>query len=685
MGAALGLVLEIGAYVLFSLAGLREVLWLWPVLVIVPFVAMPTLRRHWLPRDYRQRVPLLWSWTLAAVAVFLLGYVAYAYLEPNWPLPGVAGRVYFNDQLYLLSLVGEAKHHFPLESPQVAGIPLRYHWFAYGHVASASLISGVDTPVVFFRLAVPAFALFAVVLLGVAGWRVSGKPWVGAVASALMFAVGELAVGSVGTGPLGAVTAFVVWNGQSLPYSWLMIFPLIVFVLDRLVGGLTHAPIGRGAWIGVVLFALAAPGAKATILPVTFCALGLVAVVELTRRRPRRNTWLLVALVLAAQFIGLAVLYHFESQGLRIGSGLSIFYSEFRDDNRAWWQTGLLYLALIIGYLAYMLTRLAGVPVLARIRGQEWGTTEWFLLGGVVGGTVATVVLGHQSLSQNNFVRAGFAFGAILSAMGLVGLVERHRLSTRTMTVVAAATLGLGVATSFGMWKLTGRGPTFAVLNPIFRAALATAVVAAGIAVVLTAARRRWPSMRGVAGVAVLTFVLGAGLPTLAWDAYLHPNGNGYYHTAVNGEQVRAARWLRENSDPDDLVATNVHCVSRPPEGCAHLNFYLSAYSERRFLVASWAYEQRVDELSSQTGQFPPGIPFWDTELIAMNDAAITAPDAHNLDYVYGKGVRWIVVDRAYGRESGTLRDLADLPYQTDQMAVYHLRPPRSGGESGGP
>jgi hypothetical protein len=177
-----------------------------------------------------------------------------------------------------------------------------------------------------------------------------------------------------------------------------------------------------------------------------------------------------------------------------------------------------------------------------------------------------------------------------------------------------------------------------------------------------------------VTGVAVLTFILGAGLPSIAWDAYLHPNANGYYHTSVGREQVRAARWLRDHSDPADLVATNVHCVSPPPQQCWHLNFYLSAYSERRLLVESWAYEEYVDEFSSRTGAFPPTVEFWDPERLAMNDAAITAPTEQNLAYVYRRGVRWLIVDRLYGRESDALADgLAELRYQTERMAIYHL------------
>src|SRR5205814_137037 len=272
--------------------------------------------------------PLAWSWAVAATALWLLGYLTQAYLKWNPPYPKGKPNLYFIDQLFLLSVTGEAKHHFPPQLPQVAGEPLTYHWFAFAHMATASQISGVDTPQVFFRLAPPAMCLLAVLLLAVVGWRVSGKPWVGAVAAALTFAVGELVVGSFDTGPLGSSTGFVIWNSQSVPYVWLLTFPLILLAADRLAGGLPDAPVGRGAWAS---------------------------------------------------------------------------------------------------YAVYMLPRLAGIAVLPR----PGGRLEWFLLGGAAGAVGLTLLLWHPALGQNYFVRTGWAFGAVLSAMGVVSYVERRRVPAR--------------------------------------------------------------------------------------------------------------------------------------------------------------------------------------------------------------------------------------------------------------
>src|SRR5690349_3552788 len=83
--ATLGLVLEIGAWAAFSTVGGQRLLWLWPVLVVVPFLAVPGLRRHWRVSGYRP-TPVGWSYAVAGMVVFLVGYVYVSYLRRTQPI-----------------------------------------------------------------------------------------------------------------------------------------------------------------------------------------------------------------------------------------------------------------------------------------------------------------------------------------------------------------------------------------------------------------------------------------------------------------------------------------------------------------------------------------------------------------------------------------------------------------------
>ncbi len=674
MGAALGLVLELAAFVLASVTDLRGVLWLWPAPIVLAFLAVPALRRHWLPRPAAQQTPLSFSWVVASVSVFLMTYLAFAFLKPNQPVPVSGTQRYFIDELFYLSLIGEAKHHLPLQVPSVAGQSLDYHWFAYAHMAGASTISGVEAPVVLFRLALPALVVLGVTLLAVVGWRVCGRPLAGAIATALTFAIGEVAVGSMALGPLGGVTAYMIWGSPSLIYGAIFTFPIIALAVDRFEP--REGSIGRGAWVLLALFAIASTGAKATVLPVALCAVGLVCLVQLVRRRFTRGPWMVAVTLLGAQLLAMLVLYRFKSNGLYLHPLANVDLFLARAVDRPWWKELMVFAFVVAGYGLFMFTRAAGILVFARVGRREWGAAQWFLLGGFIAGAAATLLLWHPSYAQGHFVRTGFAFGAILSAHGAVLLLERHRFPMRWFWGLTALALASVAVISELMWRYGGArtAPGPKEMLPIYRMAFAVFAAGAAVAVVLWLLWRKGLAPKGGPAVALLVFVLCAGAAGLPSDARLLPNAGPIdYHVAVSPDQAKAARWLREHSDPDDLLATNVHCAKPAPAKCASLSFWLSGFAERRVLLESWAYTARANADAAEQKVTQTEVGFWDAALLERNDEAIYRPTEQTRRWLAEQGVRWLVVDRAYGRESPALPGLAQLRFQAGDVAVYEL------------
>ena len=137
MGTAVGFALEIGAWAAFSALGQQRLLGLWPLAVVLAFVAVPRLRRHWRRPPGYASAPTLWSWLVAATVVAAAGYVIVLLAGARPPVPTGAAARYHIDITYLLALVGEAKHHLVLHSPAIAADPVHYHFFAYAHEASA--------------------------------------------------------------------------------------------------------------------------------------------------------------------------------------------------------------------------------------------------------------------------------------------------------------------------------------------------------------------------------------------------------------------------------------------------------------------------------------------------------------------------------------------------------------------
>ncbi|MFE9422176.1 hypothetical protein ACFYNO_04335 [Kitasatospora sp. NPDC006697] len=710
LGAVTGLALELAAWAVFMPLGLHSVMTLWPLLVVVPFAAVPRLRRHWWVRSYT-RVPLGWSWAVAGTIALTSGYLYKVYLQRTPILPPDDQSRQFVDLSYQMSLAGNAKHSFPVTLPQVAGEPLQYHWFAFVHEAMTSLVGHIDLPVIQLRLMIPALCALTMLVAAVVAWRLSGRAWAGPIAGLLLFTIGEFN-GGHGETPFGSPQVTLMsWASVSMTYSQPLLLALIGVVGDGLrrpdtEGGRGAVPgLGRrGFYVLAVLFAFASSAAKATSLPVTLAALALTGLVGLltTRRIPWTVVWL-GAIVATAQLFSTAVIFAFKSYGLSV-EPFSNLQSNWADPQQVRSSTSQLVVVALVWFAFLINTqlRMAGaLPLLWRSR-LKLDPVLWFLLGGTVAGPAVFVLL--NGWNAGYFTHAGLAFGVLLSAWGYCEAFERAALSTAGRTALAAfAAAYTGVMiwlvynhdadwqkwatdtvkgwhpsrTGFLRAFLTspdGHNGSAAGLWPIVSAGLALCAIAAACAVLWWLIGRMVKPMRRRGGIVLLTAALLAGVPTLVLDLpkpVWDPTVWGSFPLPAG--KIDAARWLRAHSDPTDVVATNEHCWSAddfkdPKAPCNdYRDFTLSAYSERSVLVEGWAFAPRV------MAGTDPG--FWDQALLKQNDAAVYQPTAALLGELQDQHhVRFLFVNRKVGPESAELASLADKVYDNGRIAIYRLR-----------
>jgi hypothetical protein len=673
IGAVVGLCLEIAAWATFAMLGIQRWLVAWPLVVVGLFLAVPRLRRHWRRPSY-EPTPLGWSWAVAGLALAYTLYTTVG-LRPYRPDPSTGGGWYMIDSLYQLSLVGEARQHFPLHTPQVATEPLHYHWFAFANEATGTLISGVDPATVFFRLAMPAVALLSVLTLAVAGWRISGRPWVGVVAAALTFTIGETVVGALSDTSTGTVNT-TAWVSHSAAYSVPIATALGIAVADRLTARPASPPsLGTGAWPLMALFALGCAGEKSSVLPVVICGAITAAVAHFAvTRRIRPAIVGTLAVLIGALGFGIVAVYRFESHGLSLSPLQNLAFSLQTDDRRSWSAQAAVTVLVLGAYCLYLLSRLAGIPVLLWRRRLRLADAEWFLVGAGLAGVAATLLLASPSSSQIYFVRSGWVFAAIASAIGYSELVERHRIRPRTLAVVVVASIGITFAVTALLWAHGDdyRGTGWRYLLPVYKLGLVYTVLAATAACCWLLLRRTRARLPGLGATAALSFILLTGSPGLVQDAYVG-RLNNRQHTSeerIRPEAAQAARWLRGHSQPDDLLATNQHGL----EGNGlPLSFWLSAYTERRELVGSWAYAPRTVSTAQRQHLNPAAMQFWDQDLLTANDLVFTDPTPDRVDRLRRYGVRWLVVNRMVGTESAALRQYATIRIDHPTIAVYEL------------
>lgn len=692
LGAVTGLVLELAAWAVVVGLGLQSVAVLWPLAVVVPFLAAPRLRRHWRTGGGTPQRPGV-AWALAGTVALTAGYYYEVALDRFPVLPtGEHSRI-FGDLPYLISLAGNAKYHVPLTFPQASGEPLHYHWFAFAHMAMSSLVGGVDLPVVAMRLMVPALSALTVLVLAVVAQRLTGRAWAGPVAALLFFAVGEFTASfpdNVSDWTFGApVIRLMSWISLSLTYSQPLLIALVGVVGDALLGpdrgrGHRRVPsLGRGAFVLAGLFALACSAAKASALPVVLAGLLLAGAVSLfVDRRAARSAAFLAAILVGAQLFATAVVFDFESYGLEVVPFGNV---------KHYWNGSPRVVLVVATLTAFLLNHqwklLGAVPLLGRRRRPE--PVHWFLLGGALAGPAAYLAV--NGFNASYFTIASAPLAALLSAWGCCEVAERADLSGRAWTALAAGALLLAGGLTYGIHQYGDRFGSKAIrlldphrtrgaldaLLPMLAAAAAV-VLAAGVGVLLWKALSRVrPALRRRGGAVLLTALVAVGLPGLALDVLQSRQYLWEGTWVLPASQVEAARWVRDHSEPSDVLVTNSHCWEPSDHEdqvrCDNVHSqWLSAYSERSVLVEGWAYAPRM--VARAGGAVGSAEPFWDQELFRRNEAAITRPTAELLAGLHHEEhVRFLVVDRKAGHESRLLAELSRPVFDNGRAAVYEL------------
>jgi hypothetical protein len=689
MGAVSGLALEIVSFALWSVLGLQQRLWLWPLLVVVIFVAVPRLRRHWRISSPRP-LPGLWSWGVAsAIAACALSVRRSAFTAPLPP----AGGFYDQDVLWHLSIVHELTRSFPPQIPQVVGEVLRYHWFSDVHLAAAHLVSGAPEATVVLRLwIIPLLAVTALIGARLA-MELSGRWWSGPVA-----AWGLVVFAGTSLLPVAGEANVIFPTSPSQVY----VLPLVLGVAILIVRALRGLRL-RAGWAVLALVLLAASGAKPTAMPLVLagtCLAGLSLLVQ--RRRQWRAALSIAAMV--AVILPVSLLAVAGGEG---GSRISLFgFVEWDPLYQSLTGAGLhpaagpilpqgvsdlsgrslvILAILLVVPLVANLARLVPFASLASERLRK-DPAAWFMAGIVIAGWVVYLVLSHPADSQAYFLRLANPVASVFGAWVLAAALPCPANGRRVAAVLASGILiGAGVvelaravtpSLTENMDNLTAVLTSFAV--PL--AALCVAVVGGFAAWVLL--RRKAPGLRGWGSSLVLAaLVLGGPAQGATADtgnavvdavaaqpvpagASVAPGFNGYL---LSPSAAAAMAWVDQHTPNDAVVATNRHCISGPQRpGCLSLAFWVSGVGGRRTVLEGWGYTSAAKWPSAPT-PFP--------ERLAVNDAVFTDPSAKTIDRLrQGYGAGWLVADRSAGPVSAELARFAVPRFSSGEVTVYELR-----------
>jgi hypothetical protein len=687
LGAVVGITYQLIGWALFTALGWQSWLVVWPALVIVAFAAVPALRRYWRIADPKP-LPLLWTWGLAGSVGVLLGgatfgVMAYHPMPPN-------GMAYYADLLYHLSMVNELTRSVPPQLPQVTGESLDYHWFANADMAAAVDITKLSPIIVLYRLWLLPMLVVALLVFATLARTVSRTWWTGVLVAASL-AGSQLALWWDTRVDLSPPLSLL---SPSQTFGMIVGAAAAVFLIQLLFRGDRQ----KGLWALALLVSVVGGGSKPTILPILVGAVGLAALCLLIRDRKLPPRFIAAGSLLVASAVGTMI----TVAGSTSGSGLQLLavikvqanYHATTLDRTPAGEGGLILPALtsgrtlsVLGVLViFVLVAIGQLPAAAGygILGNRQLRREplaWFLLGALIAGWAAFLVVDHPSVSETYFVRSTVPFG--LAALAWLGAVQAKKRRPSWLLVPAALVLGSLYAY---LLLATAGSPSGSQVSKVLMVARPLIVVFALTVVLLIVWRflvRQWPKLVGLGAVlVVLTIVVVPAADVVAHNLNVRGGVRAEIFTSrlwqVYPDEAGAALWLAGHSRSTDVVATNTWCrpAGPPRSGCDARGYIVSGIAGRRTVIEGWAYTLQAMARQGVGGKRYTQQPSPWPDRVAITDQALYTPTPQVLQRLRRQyAVRWLFADLRDGRVSPKLAQLAALRHSQGQVRIYELNP----------
>jgi hypothetical protein len=382
-----------------------------------------------------------------AAPVLTLAVVLGAVLLQPLASSGRLGEPIPFDLLFHSGTAAELRHRWPLEDPRVAGVPLHYHLLSYALPVEAADRAGAPVLDPLLALAPPFWVALLGLQLANAGRVLFRDGRAGAVGAGIaLFHTDPGALLGLSPGAFNSHLATGIF-GSPTTVCGLVLLAGLALCLE---GWLEHRDARHLAACG--LLALAASGAKTTVMPAVLGGLVLAAGHSLALRRTiGLRPWTVALSVMA---LCAAPLTLWQTSGpasysgmARLGPGAAFASSGFAAAATGWLGPGAsplfalpVFVAWIVGYLGLAG---AGAAVWLARRGGAWRATQSWALGVAGAGLGASLLLDVPDLSQLFLLYNGQVLLSLFAGAALVSLARpsRGRAGLVAALVLAVAAL----------------------------------------------------------------------------------------------------------------------------------------------------------------------------------------------------------------------------------------------------
>jgi hypothetical protein len=635
--------------------------WLWPL------IAIPFLVYYVINRDTHRN--LYWGALAIACSALLLAAQRLRNLNTFW-------WIWSHDQVFLEAMSTSVAKWGPAENIHSVGVGFKYHWFALAWSGMTSAASGAQPFVVSTKF-LPIISMLGAVMLVWASVRSLTKS-----RSASMFAV----VIFIFNDNLLNTSPVRLFHSPTYLFAVVWMLAFVFIFIKSLHGHVRYSPL----LLAVMLFACF--GGKVSHGAVTAAGFGLAALIGLIwRQSPAITRFLLQTSAMLTATVVAAYILLFRGQSIGSGNMLSLAFGRIgveagissQDSSRA-----MIWLATITVVAALAPIFLIPSIVFAR---ERWRTRAdlHFAWGVGISGLILVACLAQDFGGQVYFVQSALAIAPIFAAVSIfekISYSSTRVSSTAIMSMVCAGAIAAIIGFKTWFWSPANFDLHRAHLVITFTNAVGFLLIAL-IAPPLVSRFVKSPHPRiysqVLRAILLVSLVISLGVIRRIDNFYSFSNHDQLSVTSpdlIQGsiDHVAALTWLRNNSDPEDIVATNRFCIP----GLDYCNpkwTIVSALSRRRMLIEGYSYGQIRGSSIPQDPSLPPWAqgaaqPLESQNRLKFSIEFAEQPTKTSSYFLRSQNVSWVVVDHA-AQQSGVSdwSPFGSVAYQNDAISVVLL------------
>ena len=587
--------------------------------------------------------------------LFIVGFLLLIRQSLSVPANNLDQFLVWPDSYNALAQAGEITHHGPGIYPFVADaqVPLKYHWGAFSLGSFISLLGSFSLVVSIFKTQFILIGLLYFGLLYFTG-KFIGQSWIAGVFAVILGGLTIYPTFPEFNDQIGLARPFI--SLSSMPQFTANIFAVLAIYFIYSFKNTKTSNILNFLIFYVVTLAAALSKGPVGLL-IFICVIAYV--VMQYKQDVKKNVIYLLFPSLIGFVVGYSQITSSNSTGGKNGTSLWLNPTDtiklLTDGYGLELSTKSIIIFLILFAISFSPLKLAIFVSLKQKNAQ----TVWPLIIASFAGICGMLLFEAWGESQLFLLYGVVPFIAILLAA--TAFYKETIISTEKMLLLI-----LGALAQPLIFKLFSSFVPLANVLKTFLLWILSIVVVWVVAVILAKTNKK--SVLSYLLVTSIGIGMFSGLTKFDQKAYSLPE----HPYSITLGTASIAGYLRNNSDPNDLIATNRHCAGLAEnQTCTARQFALSALSERRVFLEGWSYTTcpLAEPILNQ---------YWKADNWKLNQDFFTNPTVENWNTFRKSGVDWLVVDST--RPSGSsYTGVAELVKTEGKVSLWKIKDPYNG------